>query len=234
MPSEFSRATRSINDRAYYKANEYRTILFYLAFGIFKDILEKKYLLNLLKYIIFIRILCQEKVGIDDCNDAIIIFDDFHSEFEKLYGKDEMTFNLHTHTHFPQQVMEFGQLNKRAAFCFENKFMHTRNLFSGTVNFDGQIAQNLNRKQQIIIELRNTKQSSNNIRLNSFIDEFILGIDSQSRKDNILKLRNINITTLKDFEVKAFRSKFLVKDITEISTGCSAIINFNGIYLILV
>jgi hypothetical protein len=167
--------------------------------------------------------------GNDDCNDAIIIFDDFHLEFEKLYGKDEMTFNLHAHSHFPQQVMDFGQLNKRAAFCFENKFMHTRNLFKGTVNFDGQIAQNLNRKQQIIIELRDIKQSSNNIRLNSFIDEFLLGIDSYSRKDNILKLKNISVTTLKDFEVTAVRRKFLMKELNEILTGSSAIINFNGI-----
>ena len=47
--------------------------------------------------------------------------------------------------------------------------------------------------------------------------------------DNILKLKNINIKTLKDFEVTAVRRLFLMKELNEIFTGSSAIINFNGI-----
>jgi len=234
LPNEFSRKTRSINDRAYYKANEYRTILFYLAFGIFKDILPNKYLLNLLKYILVMRILCQDKVCIDDCNDAFTIFDDFHSEFEKLYGKEEMTFNLHTHTHFPKQVMEFGQLNKRAAFCFENKFLHTRNLFHGTVNFDGQIAENLCRKQEIIVELRELKERSINIGIKNFIEQHLLGMDSRRCQNDILSLKRIEISTLKDWEINAFRRKIVLSNSTEISVGCSAIINFKSISLFLI
>ncbi len=65
--------------------------------------------------------------------------------------------------------------------------------------------------------------------MNSFIDEYLLGIDSHSRKDKILKLKNINIKTLKDFEVTAVRRLFLMKELNEIFTGSSAIINFNGI-----
>jgi len=154
LPPGHSRATRSITERSYYKANEWRNILFYLAFGILKDILPNLYLKNLLKYIIFIRILCQEKISLEDCNEALLIFDDFHSEFEKLYGKENMTFNLHSHLHMPEQVWLYGGLNKTSGMCFENKFKHTRDLFQGTVNYDGQIAKNLDRKQQIIIELR--------------------------------------------------------------------------------
>ena len=119
-----------------------------------KDILPNTYLKNLLKYIIFIRILCQEKISLEDCNNAILIFDDFHFEFEQLYGKENMTFNLHSHLHMPQQVWNDGGLNRTSGMSFENKFHHTRDLFQGTVNYDGQIAKNLDRKQQIIIELR--------------------------------------------------------------------------------
>jgi hypothetical protein len=154
LPPGYSRATRSITERAHFKANEWRNILFYLAFGILKDILPNKFLKNLLKYIIFIRILCQEKISLEDCNDAILIFNDFHFEFESLYGQEEMTFNLHAHRHMPKQVWYFGGLDRRSGFPFENKFKHTRDLFHGTVNYDGQIAKNLDRKQQIIIELR--------------------------------------------------------------------------------
>ena len=73
LPVETSRNTRSITERSYFKANEYRNLLFYLAFGILKDILPDIYLLNLLKYIIFIRILCQEAISLNDINDSITL-----------------------------------------------------------------------------------------------------------------------------------------------------------------
>ena len=119
-----------------------------------KDILPNTYLKNLLKYIIFIRILCQEKISLEDCNNAILIFDDFHFEFEQLYGKENMTFNLHSHLHMPQQVWNDGGLNRTSGMSFENKFHHTRDLFQGTVNYDGQIAKNLDLQQQIMTGLR--------------------------------------------------------------------------------
>ncbi len=162
LPPGHSRATRSITERSFNKANEWRNILFYLAFGILKDILPNKYLNNLLKYIIFIRILCQEKISLEDCNDAILIFNDFHFEFENLYGKENMTFNLHSHLHMPQQVWLDGGLNRTSSMGFENKFHHTRDLFHGTVNYDGQIAKNLDRKQQIITELRELSNRTTN------------------------------------------------------------------------
>ena len=77
LPCETSRNTRSITERSYYKAKEYRNILFYLAFGIFKDILPDLYLKNLMKYIIFIRILCQDGISLDEINDSILIIQSF-------------------------------------------------------------------------------------------------------------------------------------------------------------
>ena len=74
-----------------------------------------------------------------------------------LYGIESMTFNLHIHSHFLRQVLNNGPLNKTSAMCFENKFKHTRDQFHGTVNYEGQIARNLERKQQIIIELKQLK-----------------------------------------------------------------------------
>jgi hypothetical protein len=235
LPSECSRGTRSVNDRAHYKANEYRSILFYLAFGILKDILPDKYLLNLVKYIVFIRILCSEKVSNEDCNDAIVIFDDYHSEYQNLYGKENMTFNLHAHSHYPKQVMEFGQINMRSGFCFENKFHHTSNKFHGTANFEGQIARNLDRRQQIIIEIRELKNRANNLILTKFIDEIILGEKSRQKEDQLIKFQSLSILKLKDFEMRAIRKSNLnIDNSTIVHTSCSAYINLKGMTTFLI
>lgn len=50
----------------------------------FEDILEDVYLNNLIKYIIFLRLLCQDKIKEEDINDAQKLIIDFVIEFEQL------------------------------------------------------------------------------------------------------------------------------------------------------
>ncbi|RNA18939.1 hypothetical protein BpHYR1_000603 [Brachionus plicatilis] len=44
LPNSFSRKLRSLNERAHYKANEFRTLAFYLSFGLFDGLLDDQYL----------------------------------------------------------------------------------------------------------------------------------------------------------------------------------------------
>ncbi len=70
LPIELARSTRSLNERAYYKANEWRTILFYLSIPLFLDILHLTAFKNLIHYVIFMRILCQEQISREEINDS--------------------------------------------------------------------------------------------------------------------------------------------------------------------
>ncbi|RNA27986.1 hypothetical protein BpHYR1_019162 [Brachionus plicatilis] len=77
-----------------------------------------------MKYVIFLRLLCQKKITEEEINDSQNIILDFMIEFEKLYGKKFMNSNLHGHLHLPRQVKRFGPLNIIREFSFipvENK-----------------------------------------------------------------------------------------------------------------
>jgi len=48
-----------------------------------------------------------------------------------------------------QQVERFGSLINCSGFAFENMFRITREMYHGTVNYEGQIGRNLLRKKAI-------------------------------------------------------------------------------------
>ena len=111
LPSEFKRSTRPLSEKVNYKSNEFRTILSYLIFGMLKGLLIDKYLRNILKYVIFIRLLCQKKILKTEVLDAKLLINNFLNEYEDLYGDKVMLSNSHRHLHFPQQVVDCGPLN---------------------------------------------------------------------------------------------------------------------------
>jgi hypothetical protein len=131
LPIEIARSTRSINERVHYKANEWRTILFYLSVPLFKGILPESYFKNLIKYVIFIRLLCQEAITKEEIDDSQKLIISFCKEFQKLYGESYMSFNLHAHLHLPDQVRNYGPLNKTSCFPFENMFFISQDNFHG-------------------------------------------------------------------------------------------------------
>lgn len=137
LPIESSRSTRSLNDRGQYKANEWRNLAFYLFIPILKNFLPHKYFKNLAMYLVYLRILCQEQISLQDLDDAKEIFSSFIVDFERMYGKDRMKFNLHSHFHLVEQVRRYGPLTKYAVFAFENMFLITREMFHGTRNYEG-------------------------------------------------------------------------------------------------
>ncbi len=97
-----------------------------------------------MKYILFLRILCQESINNIHINDAKILIKEFLTE----YGKEFMSINIHSHLHLPEQVSKYGPLNKCSCFPFENMFKMSRDLFHGTVNYESLIANNLQTKKK--------------------------------------------------------------------------------------
>jgi hypothetical protein len=223
MPIESARSTRALSDRGHYKANEWRNLAFYLVIPLFKSYMHEKYFNNLIKYVVYIRILCQDKISAEDLKDAELIFIDFIREYEILYGIDNMTSNLHAHFHLIAQVKRFGPLTKCSGFAFENMFRLTREMYHGTVNFEGQIGRNLIRNQTIQLESNQIYESA------CFeVQDFI-------NKTKCNKIRLINVL-LKSFKIKVFNlPQFIINLLelqvnTELYESQRAIINKKGKY----
>jgi len=209
-----------------FKANEWRDIAFYLIIPILSTFLEKKHFHNLVQYIIFLRILCNDSITEQDLSDAQVILNLFIVDFEKLYGIDSMTFNLHSHLHLIKQVRRFGPLTKSAGFCFENMFFITRKMCKGTRNFEGQLGRKLTQKQNIKIEINKLKKnSSENSRLNEYISKYI-DKDLKLTKNTLLNSKKICIRDLSDTQrqvILNFSNKYNCE--TEIHQSETSVLN---------
>ena len=132
-----------------YKCNEFLNMQYYLLLFILKPIIKPQYFKHLLKYLLFIRILSQDKITKEDIEFSKILIDEYIADFRSMYGKKSMTFNLHSHLHLPNQVEKKGPLHLINCFPFEGHFKVTKNYASGTRNVAGQIAQELEFNQAV-------------------------------------------------------------------------------------
>ena len=121
-PLEFSRTQRPLAELKTYKANEFRNILYYLVPYLFYEILPTQYYNHALIYTTFIRLLTMNKIQEEDILNAQVLIDNFYKKFKSLYGKEYLTYKLHTHIHLPMQVLTYGAINLISAFPFESKF----------------------------------------------------------------------------------------------------------------
>ena len=153
---------------------------------------------HLLKYILFVRILCSNQITSEDLKDSLILIEEFSADFDKIYAGSDMTYNLHMHLHLPRQVFLFGSLIKCSCFPFENMFRVTRDLFHGVVNFEGQIARHLEARKLIRIDLKQIYMDTINEDIKRFQDKFFF--DYNIKKNGILSPREISRMDLKSHE----------------------------------
>jgi hypothetical protein len=118
-PSEFPRRQRSFADINQFKASDYRNFMFYAAIPAMQGILSSSGFKHLLMYVLFIRLITQEVISNEDLADAKILIQEFCIEFEKLHGEQHLTYKLHAHLHFINQVARFGPMHKISCFPFE-------------------------------------------------------------------------------------------------------------------
>ena len=108
FPIEFPRKQRSISENiSYFKASEYRNFLFYTGIAVLRDFLPKNYYNHFVEYVIFMRLLCNINCQHEHILTSFNIINTFMQKFEKFYGKTNMTFNLHSNLHLPEQVKKY-------------------------------------------------------------------------------------------------------------------------------
>ena len=118
---DFHRTTKSIQDYNTLKCSELENMEFYIGILIVEKFLDPKYIEHFLTYVIALRLLTKEKIELEDISCVSTLLNYFVMRFEKLYGLEHMTYKIHTLTHLPIQVLNFGPLHKHSAFHFEGK-----------------------------------------------------------------------------------------------------------------
>lgn len=119
--AEITRKPRSIFQMADFKANEFRTLsLYYLRYCLI-DLLPMRYINHFQLFSSAIYMLLQEKVSKDDICTADKRLNEFADKFEILYGKHNVTMNLHLSRHAAKRVEHLGPLWAQSAFVFETK-----------------------------------------------------------------------------------------------------------------
>lgn len=120
LPSNIKRNPRSITERHNWKANEWRSFLLYFCVGLLYEILPFKILKHFAKFVTAIWLLIQKKIELKDIETADSLITAFSKDYENIYGKKHMTYNLHQLKHLPECVLNLGPLWAYSNFPFEN------------------------------------------------------------------------------------------------------------------
>ncbi|GBL75890.1 hypothetical protein AVEN_234232-1 [Araneus ventricosus] len=118
-PHLFTRLPRSIMDRKFWKAHEWKAWFLYYAAPCLHGILPDKFIRHLSLFSISAFMLLQDTIFPDDISSAETMLTEFAIETEVLFGPAAMTFNVHQMLHMTSSVRDLGPLWAHSTFVFE-------------------------------------------------------------------------------------------------------------------
>ncbi|XP_040077868.1 uncharacterized protein LOC115321834 [Ixodes scapularis] len=148
-PHCVSRLPRSLNERSFWKASEWRLWLLVYALSCLVDILPLEYWKHLSKLSQAIHILLRETITADEIKRAENLLIDFVGRCEALYGVASLTFNMHQLLHLPNSVRQLGPLWAQSAFVFEGGNGKLVKLVSAARGLPDQIVERVVMTQQL-------------------------------------------------------------------------------------
>lgn len=119
-PIEFNRRLRSLDKLGLWKGKEFRTFLLYIGPSALKNIISVLHYNNFMLLHCTITILIREEYCKKYNSVSKLLIRTFIEEFEDLYGKVNMTYNIHLLSHLPDDCMNNGPLDNFSAFKFES------------------------------------------------------------------------------------------------------------------
>ncbi|XP_042149325.1 uncharacterized protein LOC121837672 [Ixodes scapularis] len=138
-PYEFSRLPRSLCQRKFWKATEWRAWLLYYSPFVLNGVLPKPYLKNWCRFSAIMHALLADVAALDRLGAIEAEIAVFMREYQDLYGCAQMTFNLHLIVHLCDSVRQWGPLWGFSAFPFENINGVIKKSFHGTQYVPQQI-----------------------------------------------------------------------------------------------
>lgn len=117
--SEISRKPGPINKRAEYKANEFRTLLLYYLRYCLSGLLTKTYIDHFQLLSSSIYIMLKDRISQEEISNAEADLTKFADDFERLYGENNVTMDVHLSRHIVNAVHNLGPLWAQSAFALE-------------------------------------------------------------------------------------------------------------------
>ncbi|XP_066596898.1 uncharacterized protein [Prorops nasuta] len=127
VPREFARKPRNLEEIARFKATKFRLFLLYLSCAVIHKFLPKSNLMHFYTLHAAIFILshptkCQE---LNKYAEELLKY--FVTWFGQLYGRQNLSFNIHNLIHLPKDVELYGCLDTFSSFPFENFLSSLKN-----------------------------------------------------------------------------------------------------------
>lgn len=139
-PREISRAPRSLSERKFWKATEWKSFLLYYSLFVLMGVLPTKFYQHWCLLVFSLHILLQPRVPKHLIEKADLMLKKFVIYAETLYGKQHISFNVHQLTHLASSVYSWGPLWAASAFSFEANNRKLLSFFHGTQHVPIQIA----------------------------------------------------------------------------------------------
>lgn len=248
MPKEIHRDARSLKLFRHWKGLEFRNFINYYGIAVLPDFLPKKYYDHFLKLFCAVRLCSAEKYNCH-LDVAKLLFEDFITEYMKIYGGEYITSNVHNLEHLVDDVKRFGVLSSISAYPFENCLYTIKRMIRVGSNPLVQIAKRLSERLHINEFNFNEKTSTvahpkihrkKNEKCDIELPEFSLSNHRfqdmwfQTNNNKVLRLANAyeegsefiiegyEVTTCTDFFLVPFKSSLLniyMADISNIICG---------------
>ena len=139
-PSNLTRSPRSIDERAYWKASEWRNFLLYYSPMALFGLLPEPYFSHFMLLSEAIYLLNQSAITFTEVFEAREKLELFVKDFQRYYGIENMSFNVHQLLHACDCVLNWGPLWAYSAYGFEDLNGKLLNMFNGTQAVALQIA----------------------------------------------------------------------------------------------
>lgn len=138
-----SRTPRTIEDYHYWKASELKWFILAYSLVILFDLMEDDFFNHHILLVHAITILTSDSIKPDDLKEADRCLKQYVTDFESLYGLENMTLNVHMLLHLARTAEMFGPLWTTSCFPFENLNGILKNFVKSSKNPELQIYNSL-------------------------------------------------------------------------------------------
>jgi hypothetical protein len=119
-PNFIKRRLRSISQVSNFKTSEYKNWLLYYSVPILHDIMDPEHFKHYFSLVKTTYVLNSECILPSEIELAATWLIDYANEFERLYGPQHMTANLHSLLHYAETVRQLGPLYETSCFPLES------------------------------------------------------------------------------------------------------------------
>jgi hypothetical protein len=138
-PSEITRLPRSLQERKYWKANEWRSWLLFYSLPCLHGILPARFFNHFLLFVTAMYVFLKDEMTYEEIDFGNMLLMNFVTRFQDLYGEINMVYNVHLLTHLGKIVSLWGPLWAYSAITFESGNGTLLKLVCGTRGVSSQI-----------------------------------------------------------------------------------------------